>query len=54
MRVAFTCGVCGQRKTHGINPHAYTDETVFVQVQTFPILDNMFCNGCSLVHIDDI
>lgn len=54
MRVAFTCGVCGQRTTRAINPHAYTDGTIFVQVRTFPILDNMFCNGCSLVHIDDI
>ncbi|KAH9291894.1 hypothetical protein KI387_042917, partial [Taxus chinensis] len=31
MRVAFTCGVCGQRTTRAINPHAYTDGTVFVQ-----------------------
>ncbi|GFP80139.1 hypothetical protein PHJA_000157300 [Phtheirospermum japonicum] len=32
MRVAFTCKVCGQRTTRAINPHAYTDGTVFVQV----------------------
>ncbi|KAG6774774.1 hypothetical protein POTOM_022143 [Populus tomentosa] len=31
MRVAFTCNVCGQRTTRAINPHAYTDGTVFVQ-----------------------
>ena len=54
MRVAFNCGVCGQRTTRAINPHAYTDGTIFVQVQTFSILDNMFCNGCSHVHIDNI
>jgi DNL zinc finger len=34
MRVAFTCNVCGQRTTRAINPHAYTDGTVFVQVFT--------------------
>lgn len=33
MRVAFTCNVCGQRTTRAINPHAYTDGTVFVQVK---------------------
>lgn len=33
MRVAFTCNVCGQRTTRAINPHAYTDGTVFVQVR---------------------
>lgn len=32
MRVAFTCNICGQRTTRAINPHAYTDGTVFVQV----------------------
>ncbi|RWW07141.1 hypothetical protein GW17_00029491, partial [Ensete ventricosum] len=32
MRVVFTCNVCGQRTTRAINPHAYTDGTVFVQV----------------------
>ncbi|KAG6476170.1 hypothetical protein ZIOFF_065406 [Zingiber officinale] len=32
MRVSFTCNVCGQRTTRAINPHAYTDGTVFVQV----------------------
>ncbi|KAJ7296401.1 hypothetical protein O6H91_Y125800 [Diphasiastrum complanatum] len=32
MRVAFTCNVCGERTTRAINPHAYTDGTVFVQV----------------------
>lgn len=39
MRVAFTCGVCGQRTTRAINPHAYTDGTVFVQ-----------CAGCDVFH----
>lgn len=33
MRVAFTCNVCGHRTTRAINPHAYTDGTVFVQVR---------------------
>lgn len=31
--VAFTCTICGQRTTRAINPHAYTDGTVFVQVR---------------------
>ncbi|KAF3787677.1 DNL-type zinc finger protein [Nymphaea thermarum] len=39
MRVAFTCNVCGQRTTRAINPHAYTDGTVFVQ-----------CAGCNIFH----
>ncbi|KAK9071844.1 hypothetical protein SSX86_008274 [Deinandra increscens subsp. villosa] len=39
MRVAFTCNVCGQRTTRAINPHAYTDGTVFVQ-----------CCGCNVFH----
>ncbi|GER39963.1 Zim17-type zinc finger protein [Striga asiatica] len=39
MRVAFTCKVCGQRTTRAINPHAYTDGTVFVQ-----------CCGCNIFH----
>ncbi|XP_059636799.1 uncharacterized protein LOC132278911 [Cornus florida] len=39
MRVAFTCNVCGQRTTRAINPHAYTDGTVFVQ-----------CCGCHVFH----
>eukprot|EP01018_Ginkgo_biloba_P013355 Gb_31453 [translate_table: standard] len=39
MRVAFTCSVCGQRTTRAINPHAYTDGTVFVQ-----------CAGCDVFH----
>ncbi|KAG9442840.1 hypothetical protein H6P81_018694 [Aristolochia fimbriata] len=39
MRVAFTCSVCGQRTTRAINPHAYTDGTVFVQ-----------CCGCNVFH----
>ena len=30
MRVAFTCNICGQRTTRAINPHAYTNGTVFV------------------------
>lgn len=33
MLVAFTCNICGQRTTRAINPHAYTDGTVFVQVR---------------------
>nr|DAD19002.1 TPA_asm: hypothetical protein HUJ06_020465 [Nelumbo nucifera] len=36
MRVAFTCNVCGQRTTRAINPHAYTDGTVFVQCYVNP------------------
>uniref|UniRef100_A0A804M4Y3 Pentatricopeptide repeat-containing protein n=1 Tax=Zea mays TaxID=4577 RepID=A0A804M4Y3_MAIZE len=32
MRVAFAYNVCGQRTTRAINPHAYTNETVFVQI----------------------
>ncbi|GLT91942.1 hypothetical protein SLE2022_098030 [Rubroshorea leprosula] len=39
MRVAFTCNVCGQRTIRAINPHAYTDGTVFVQ-----------CCGCNIFH----
>ncbi|KAL6011809.1 hypothetical protein ACLOJK_002275 [Asimina triloba] len=39
MLVAFTCNVCGQRTTRAINPHAYTDGTVFVQ-----------CCGCNVFH----
>ncbi|KAG6531678.1 uncharacterized protein LOC122052945 [Zingiber officinale] len=39
MRVSFTCNVCGQRTTRAINPHAYTDGTVFVQ-----------CCGCNVFH----
>ncbi|CAM8912526.1 unnamed protein product [Rhodiola kirilowii] len=39
MRVAFTCNVCGQRTTRAINPHAYTEGTVFVQ-----------CCGCQIFH----
>ncbi|CAL9040241.1 unnamed protein product [Musa banksii] len=39
MRVVFTCNVCGQRTTRAINPHAYTDGTVFVQ-----------CCGCNVFH----
>lgn len=34
MLVAFTCNICGQRTTRAINPHAYTDGTVFVQVNS--------------------
>ncbi|KAE8736172.1 annexin-like protein RJ4 [Hibiscus syriacus] len=37
MRVAFTCNVCGQRTTRAINPHAYTDGTIF-------------CCGCNVFH----
>jgi hypothetical protein len=32
MRVAFTCNKCGERTIRAINPLAYTDGTVFVQV----------------------
>ncbi|KAL5066818.1 hypothetical protein RYX36_017705 [Vicia faba] len=32
MLIAFTCTICGQRTTRAINPHAYNDGTVFVQV----------------------
>ncbi|TKY50724.1 hypothetical protein E2542_SST22228 [Spatholobus suberectus] len=39
MLVAFTCTICGQRTTRAINPHAYTDGTVFVQ-----------CCGCNAYH----
>lgn len=39
MRVAFTCNICGERTTRAINPHAYTDGTVFVQ-----------CAGCDIFH----
>ncbi|KAG0472687.1 hypothetical protein HPP92_014544 [Vanilla planifolia] len=39
MRVVFTCNICGQRTTRAINPHAYTDGTVFVQ-----------CCGCNVFH----
>ncbi|XP_024535690.1 uncharacterized protein LOC112348029 [Selaginella moellendorffii] len=39
MRVAFTCNVCGARTMRAINPHAYTDGTVFVQ-----------CKGCNVFH----
>ncbi|KAH7426309.1 hypothetical protein KP509_11G094600 [Ceratopteris richardii] len=39
MRVEFTCNVCGERTTRAINPHAYTDGTVFVQ-----------CGGCNIFH----
>eukprot|EP00250_Pteridium_aquilinum_P003524 c13839_g1_i1 orf=374-1120(-) len=39
MRVAFTCNVCSERTTRAINPHAYTDGTVFVQ-----------CAGCNIFH----
>ncbi|XP_030450360.1 uncharacterized protein LOC115672633 [Syzygium oleosum] len=39
MLVAFTCNICRQRTTRAINPHAYTDGTVFVQ-----------CCGCNAYH----
>lgn len=38
MRVAFTCNMCGQRTTRSINPHAYKDGTVFVQVNFLAFL----------------
>jgi hypothetical protein len=41
MRVAFTCNVCGQRTTRAINPHAYTDGTVFVQVCMYSHINGM-------------
>lgn len=34
MLIAFTCNICSQRTTRAINPHAYTDGTVFVQVMS--------------------
>ncbi|PKI59825.1 hypothetical protein CRG98_019773 [Punica granatum] len=39
MLVAFTCKICRQRTTRAINPHAYSDGTVFVQ-----------CCGCNAYH----
>lgn len=39
MLIAFTCKLCTQRTTRAINPHAYTDGTVFVQ-----------CCGCNAYH----
>ncbi|GMH16347.1 hypothetical protein Nepgr_018188 [Nepenthes gracilis] len=39
MLIAFTCSICSQRTTRAINPHAYTDGTVFVQ-----------CCGCNAYH----
>ncbi|KAL9250730.1 Mitochondrial protein import protein ZIM17-like protein [Drosera capensis] len=39
MLIAFTCNICTQRTTRAINPHAYTDGTVFVQ-----------CCGCNAYH----
>ncbi|KAL8151481.1 hypothetical protein V2J09_021289 [Rumex salicifolius] len=39
MLVAFTCNICCQRTTRAVNPHAYTDGTVFVQ-----------CCGCNAYH----
>ncbi|XP_045818907.1 uncharacterized protein LOC123911520 [Trifolium pratense] len=39
MLIAFTCTICSQRTTRAINPHAYTDGTVFVQ-----------CCGCNAYH----
>ncbi|GAB2267818.1 hypothetical protein Dimus_002794 [Dionaea muscipula] len=39
MLIAFTCNICSQRTTRAINPHAYTDGTVFVQ-----------CCGCNAYH----
>lgn len=41
MRVAFTCNVCGQRTTRAINPHAYTDGTVFVQVYIYSVITEL-------------
>ena len=47
MRVAFTCNVCGQRTTRAINPHAYTDGTVFVQASENLYLSlYLFCVLC--------
>ncbi|KAK4798018.1 hypothetical protein SAY86_030344 [Trapa natans] len=39
MLVAFSCNICQQRTTRAINPHAYSDGTVFVQ-----------CCGCNAYH----
>eukprot|EP00270_Netrium_digitus_P016841 TRINITY_DN609_c0_g1_i1.p1 TRINITY_DN609_c0_g1~~TRINITY_DN609_c0_g1_i1.p1 ORF type:complete len:255 (-),score=35.20 TRINITY_DN609_c0_g1_i1:263-988(-) len=39
MRVEFTCNKCGERTMRMINPHAYTEGTVFVQ-----------CRGCDIFH----
>lgn len=63
MRVAFTCNVCGQRTTRAINPHAYTDGTVFVQVRNksslyfqahtsnnLYMISNNQCCGCNIFH----
>ena len=46
MRVAFTCNVCGQRTTRAINPHAYTDGTVFVQVLMLLFLQLFIFEWC--------
>lgn len=46
MRVAFTCNVCGQRTTRAINPHAYTDGTVFVQVCICCVHNLFLLLGC--------
>ncbi|KAK1555795.1 hypothetical protein Q3G72_031379 [Acer saccharum] len=46
MRVAFTCNVCGQRTTRAINPHAYTDGTVFVQC--CGIRNGTLASSCSI------
>lgn len=35
MLVAFTCNICSQRTTRAVNPHAYSEGTVFVQVSCF-------------------
>ncbi|KAI5447930.1 uncharacterized protein LOC127115211 [Lathyrus oleraceus] len=37
MLIAFTCTICGQRTTRAINPHAYNDGTVFVQIFLYSI-----------------
>lgn len=51
MRVAFTCNVCRQRTTRAINPHAYTDGTVFVQVITFLFKACIFVYICVCVYV---
>ncbi|XP_061967877.1 uncharacterized protein LOC133691403 isoform X2 [Populus nigra] len=56
MRVAFTCNVCGQRTTRALNPHAYTDGTVFVQCYVNPgfnYRDAKWDGGFKLFDVDD-
>ena len=50
MRVAFTCNVCGKRTTRAINPHAYTDGTVFVQVQMNTWFNMLYAHSSLCLH----